>query len=272
MVQDEQVKIISDKVAGIDADLMGIALHLDEEFYPRFLITIVGRRWILSRGLKLMVMKCLQSPEYLTALGGAIRRAIDKGMQDGLTADIDHRKAVQGLAEVAAYNPLASYKDASMSDLMDLLRLEGPTVEILGSNQMQPSPKQLMLPIHRLEDQVVIGETSLSFSLDKIHAHAQRIRGDVAAHCLSLFDDLVPLIEPLSAENLTGEASTSGVSVMATTTALSTTFIQASTIHPMLVADYEVLGAGPSTLVPSPSKIVFEKEELETTPEHTTAS
>ncbi|GKF10059.1 hypothetical protein Tco_0047985 [Tanacetum coccineum] len=159
-----------------------------------------------------------------------------------------------------------------MSDLMDLLRLEGPAAEILGSNQLQPSPKQLMLLIHRLEDQLVIGETSLSFSLDKIHARVQRIQRDVAAHCLSLFDDLVPLIEPLSAKNLTGEASTSGVSVMATTTSLSTTFIQASTIPPVLVADYEVLGEGPSAKVPSPSKIVFEKEELETTPEHTTAS
>ncbi|GJT04604.1 hypothetical protein Tco_0839066 [Tanacetum coccineum] len=184
VVQDEQVKILSDKVAGIDADLMRMALHLDEELYPRFLTTIAGQRWILSRGLKLIVMKCLQSPEYLTALGGgAIGRAIDKGMQDGLAAGIDHRKVELGLVEVAAYNPvaeanyvfvmsalrdvdfpllaqLASHKDASMFDLMDLLRLEDPATETPKANQLQPSPEQLMLPIHRLEDQVVIGETS----------------------------------------------------------------------------------------------------------------
>ncbi|GJS76871.1 hypothetical protein Tco_0726752 [Tanacetum coccineum] len=47
-VQDAQVKILSDKVAGIDADLMEMALHLDEEFYPHFLTIIAGRRWILS--------------------------------------------------------------------------------------------------------------------------------------------------------------------------------------------------------------------------------
>ncbi|GKE04289.1 hypothetical protein Tco_1396307, partial [Tanacetum coccineum] len=62
---------------------MGIALHLDKELYPGYLTTIAGRRWILSRGLKLIVMKCLQSPEYLAALGGAISRAIDIGMQVG---------------------------------------------------------------------------------------------------------------------------------------------------------------------------------------------
>ncbi|GJS99377.1 hypothetical protein Tco_0820547 [Tanacetum coccineum] len=70
--QDEQVKIFSDKVAGLDVELTRMALHLDEEFYPRYLTTIAGRQWILSRGLKLVVMKCLQSPEYLAALGKAI--------------------------------------------------------------------------------------------------------------------------------------------------------------------------------------------------------
>ncbi|GKD96420.1 hypothetical protein Tco_1380317, partial [Tanacetum coccineum] len=164
-VQDEQVKILSDKVAGIDVDLMGMALHLDEEFYPH-----------------------------------------------GLAAGIDHGKAGRGLADVAAYNPsveanyvsvmnafravdfpllsqLASQKDASMSDIMGLLRLEGPAAETPKANQLQPSPEKLMLPIHRLEDQT-------------------------------------------------------------------------SSVPPISVADYEVSGAGPSTKVPSPPKIMFEKEEL----------
>ncbi|GJU94555.1 hypothetical protein Tco_1319311, partial [Tanacetum coccineum] len=189
-VKDEQVKIMSDKVAGIDADLMEMALHLHEEFYPRFLTTIAGRR----------VSYCI---------GGVIGRAIDKGIQDGLAASIDHGRAGRGLAEVAAYNPvaeadyvsavsalcdvdfpllaqLASHKDASMSDLMDLLRLEGHAVETPKAVQLQPSPEQLMLPIHRSEDQVVIKETSLSFSLDVIHASVQRTQGDAAAHRSSL--------------------------------------------------------------------------------------
>ncbi|GJX12005.1 hypothetical protein Tco_0201864, partial [Tanacetum coccineum] len=71
---------LRDEVAGLDADLMETALHLDEEFYPRYLTTIAGRRWILGHGLKLAVMKCLQSPKYLVALRGAIGRAINKDM------------------------------------------------------------------------------------------------------------------------------------------------------------------------------------------------
>ncbi|GJW73151.1 hypothetical protein Tco_0132521 [Tanacetum coccineum] len=83
---------------------------------------------------------------------------------------------------------------------------------------------------------------------------------------------MVLLIEPLSAENLVGEASTSGIPAMATTTALCTTFTQTSSVPLISVADYEVLGAEPPTKVPSPPKIVFEKEELETTSEHATAN
>nr|GEZ30705.1 hypothetical protein [Tanacetum cinerariifolium] len=70
-------------------------------------LTIVGRMWIFGRGLRLIVMKCLQSPKYLVTLRGAIGRAIDKGMQDGLAAGIDHGKVGRGLVDVDAYNPFA---------------------------------------------------------------------------------------------------------------------------------------------------------------------
>ncbi|GKD62786.1 hypothetical protein Tco_1300295, partial [Tanacetum coccineum] len=211
--QEVQVKALSDRLAGLDSDLMSMALHLDEEFYPRFLTTIDEQRWIFSRGMKLVVMKCLQSSDYLAAFDAL--RTVDFPL----------------LAQ------LESQKDASIVDIMGLHHLEGSAADIPEANQLQPSPEQLMLPIHRPEDQVVIGETSLSFSMDV----------------------------PLSAENLVGKPSTFGVPATATTTALSTTFIQTSSVPPISVADYEVLGAEPSAEVPSPLKIVLEKEELEST-------
>nr|GEV40547.1 hypothetical protein [Tanacetum cinerariifolium] len=109
-----------------------------------------------------------------------------------------------------------------------------------SASRLQPSYEQLMLPIHRTEDNVVLGETSLSFSLEVIHNRIQRIRGDVEARRLSLSDAMVPLIEPLSFENLLGEASTSGVPVTAdAVTTLSTTFAQSVSVlvPPLLVAD-----------------------------------
>nr|GEW51206.1 hypothetical protein [Tanacetum cinerariifolium] len=155
-------------------------------------------------------------------------------MQDGLAAGIDQRMAERSLVDVSAYNPsaeanyvhvitaicavdfpllaqLESQKDASMADIMDLLRLEGPAAEALEASHLQPSPEQLMVPIHRLEDHVVIGETSLAFSLDVAHTRVQRIRGDVAARRLSFTDAMVPLIEPLSVKSLMSEASSSGI-------------------------------------------------------------
>nr|GEU66811.1 hypothetical protein [Tanacetum cinerariifolium] len=285
-----QVKILSDKVAGLDAELMGMALYLDEEFYPRFLTTIASRRWILSRGLRLIVMKYLQSPEYLVALGKAIGRAIDKGMQNGLEAGIDHGRAGRILANVAAYDPstevnyvsamhalcnlglpllsqLKSQKDASITDIMSLLHLKGPVVKTPEASQLQPSYEQLLLPIHRKKDNVVIEETSLSFSLDVVHARVQRVKGDDVSRRLSLSDDMVPLIEPLCAENLVGETSTSGVpATAALTTTLSTTFAQIGSFPSILFSDYEVLDAKPQTEAPPSASIIFEKEELDTTP------
>ncbi|GKE26457.1 hypothetical protein Tco_1441841, partial [Tanacetum coccineum] len=184
-----------------------------------------------------------------------------KSATDGLVAGIDHGKSGRGLVDVASYNPsaeanyvsnvnalravdfpllsqLESQKDASIFDIMGLLHLEGPAAETPEANQLQASPE---------------------------------IRGDAASRRLSFSNAMFPLIEPLSAKNLVGEASTSGVLAMATTTAFSTTFILTIFVPSISVADYEVLGVELSTEVPSPPKIVFEKEELKTTPEHTTA-
>ncbi|GKB17581.1 hypothetical protein Tco_0851504 [Tanacetum coccineum] len=237
-MQDEQVGVLIDRVAAIDSDLMEMALHMDAEFYPRYLTTIAGRRWLLNRGLKLVLSKCLSSPEYLSAMGEAIGRAIDKGMQDGLAAE--------------------AHKDASMADIMDLLRLESPTVETSEAHPPQPSLDELMILIHRLEDQVVIGETSLAFSLEVAHNRIQRLRGDATALRLSLTDSIQPLVEPLSSRVLTGEASSSAD--VTVTTALATTFAQTCPIP-----------AGTSTEVPSSPKTVFEEEKLDTTPEHALA-
>ncbi|GJV34732.1 hypothetical protein Tco_1395132 [Tanacetum coccineum] len=245
-----------------DVELVRLAFHLDEEFYPRFLTTIAGRRWILSHGLKLVVMKCLRSLDYLAALEKAICCAIDKGMHYGMVTGIDHEKAGRSLADVVAYDSsvegkyisavsalrvvdflilaqLASQKDVSITGITDLLLLEGSAAKAPEAKQLQPSHEQLMLPIHRSEDDV---------------------------H-LSISEAIIPLVESLSGENLLGGASTSGVLVSATNIALSTTFVQDSSIPPISVVDH---GARPSVEAP-PSKIVFEQEELDTPPEHTSA-
>ncbi|GJR62003.1 hypothetical protein Tco_1504165 [Tanacetum coccineum] len=163
VVHDEQVKVLNDKVSGLDAELMGMALHLDEEFYPR-----------------------------------AIGRAIDKGMQDGLVAGIDHGKARRDLVNVAAYN------------------LSAKANYVFAVNALR----------------AIIFPSSVKLESQK-DASIADIIGDVASSRLSFSDVMVPLIEPLCAENLVGEASTLGVpEAVAATTTLSTTFVQASSVPP----------------------------------------
>ncbi|GJX48778.1 hypothetical protein Tco_0273968 [Tanacetum coccineum] len=106
--QDAQMNIVNDKVAKLDADLLKMALHLEEKLYPRLLTTISSRRWLLTRCVKLDVVKCLNLLEYLTDLGSAISCAIEKGMQNGLSADIGQEKAGRSLADVVAYNSVVA--------------------------------------------------------------------------------------------------------------------------------------------------------------------
>ncbi|GKB35036.1 hypothetical protein Tco_0879978 [Tanacetum coccineum] len=215
--QDAHVKVLSDRVATLDSNLTGMAVHLDEEFYPRFLTTIAGRRRVIEHGLRLAVMKCLQSTEYVTTLGTALGLAIDKGMKTGLVAGIDHGKAEWSLADVAAYDPsmeakyvsavlviydldfnllslLESQKDASIADIMSLLHLEGP-----------------------------------------------------------------------SAKTSKGVLTT----VVATTTLV---VADVNSVAPISVTDYGVLDAEPKLEESHSPKVVFEKEELDTIPDHPLAS
>ncbi|GKC72175.1 hypothetical protein Tco_1118058, partial [Tanacetum coccineum] len=202
---------------------------------------------ILTHGLKLVLLKFLQSLEYCYALGQAICCVVNKGIHDGLRERVDHGKSGRDLAIIKAYDPsaeakyidvvntlgivdfsllfeLKSKKDASIIDLMDSLRLEGPLAEIPEAEDLQPSLEQLRLPIHRPEDNI----------------------GEIIKKHLSLTDVMVPIAEPLSTQSLIGEASTSAVLVAAEpVTTLSTTLASSSVIHPLSVSDYRVLDAEP---------------------------
>nr|GFA57530.1 hypothetical protein [Tanacetum cinerariifolium] len=299
--QDAQINIVNDKVAKMDADLLKMALHLEEKFYPYLLTTISGQRWLLTHGVKLFVVKFLNSQECLSTLGAMISRAIEKGMQDGLLASISHRKAGRSLANIVSYNPaleadynsalqrlrevefpllakLKSHKDASTVDVMNLLRLEGPLADALGMSDLQPNVENLTLPIYHSKDQMVLSETFLLFPLSVTLSRVKKISENVEVQRSDLIDIWVPLVDPLSSKSLIGEASTPGSvsAAVVTTTALSTTFATASSVPPITIEDYEIVGTdGPNDAqgngqenVASFPTVEFEKEEMDTTLEH----
>nr|GEZ91437.1 hypothetical protein [Tanacetum cinerariifolium] len=192
--------------------------------------------------------------------------AIDKGIQAGLVSGIDHRKSERGLVDVASYDPfvearyvsavlafhdldikilsqLESQKDASIADIMSLLCLEDLSAETLEVSRLQPSYEQLLLPVHRKEDNVVTEETSLSDSLDVVYAHVQKLKEGALSHRLSISDAIGVRADLLSSENIIGKASTLGVPVMAVaTTDLAISFIAAniSSDPPISVVDYDM--------------------------------
>ncbi|GJY31983.1 hypothetical protein Tco_0415478, partial [Tanacetum coccineum] len=266
--QDDQMKVVNDKFDKLYTDFVEMALHLEEKFYPHLLTTISSRIWLLTQGMELAIIKCLNSPEYLSALGAAIGKAIEKGMQDGLSAGITHGKKGRILTNVYAHNlyaevdyistlqqlqnvnfpllvELKSNKDASIETVMDILRLERPLVDKLGLDELQPNVDQLMVPIHHSPDKAVIGATALSLALDVSSVWVRKIKENIANQRLALRDVFVPLSEPFSAAVLTGTEGTSDIvsATADTTTALSTTFASTSSVAPISVDDYEVIGA-----------------------------
>ncbi|GKD45536.1 hypothetical protein Tco_1270181, partial [Tanacetum coccineum] len=172
--QDAHMNIFNDKVANLDADLLDIALHLEEKFYPHLLTTISGQS------------------HY---------RALKKGMKDGLLANIVHEKEGRSLADVVAYNHAeeADYNSALQRLRkvdFPLLSELSPLVDAPEMSDLQPNADQLMFHVHRFEDQVVLGETSLSFALNVTHSRVERIRENVAARRSALIGVWAPLVDP----------------------------------------------------------------------------
>ncbi|GJZ30422.1 hypothetical protein Tco_0575469 [Tanacetum coccineum] len=230
--QDDQMKVINDKFDKLYTDFVEMTLHLEEKFYLYILTTISGRRWLLTQGMEFAIIKYFHSPEYLSALGAAIGKAIEKGMQDGLSAGITHGREGRVLTD-----------DASIEAMMNILRLEEPLADKLGLNELQPHVDQLMVPIHHSPDKVVIGATALSLALDVSSIRVWKIRENIANQRSALRDMFVPLAEPFSAATLTAAEGTFDTMAAAVDTAmaLSTTF-SASTIVPISIDDYEVVG------------------------------
>nr|GEU59799.1 hypothetical protein [Tanacetum cinerariifolium] len=232
-LQDNRIKFFNDKLAKLDSDTAEMTCHLKEKIYPHLLNTISSRRWLLTHGLKIFLIKWPNSFEYLTALGTDISRAIEKGMQSGLASGIDHGREGRSLAD-----------DASTEDIMNVFRLDDALADAPGKNNLQPDIEQLKVPIYRSKDQVLIGKTSLSFALSVSHSRVERIRENIAAQRFAHVGVWIPLSKPLSVTSLMGKASTFDVVPAAsmTTTAISTTFASATSIPPISTDDYDVDG------------------------------
>ncbi|GKC98483.1 hypothetical protein Tco_1168758 [Tanacetum coccineum] len=162
---------------------------------------------------------------HMEALGHAFGRAIEKGMQEGLAAGIEHGQAGRCLTDLEAYIPsaeddfnsairdlcdlnfpllqeLSVKKDASTWDIIDLLRLDDTVAETLGMTDLQPDVNQLMVPVHHNQDRVVIGSQALSVALDICRRRVEKMERNLIERLPFLKDVFVSSDDPLSAEAL----------------------------------------------------------------------
>ncbi|GKC96343.1 hypothetical protein Tco_1161785, partial [Tanacetum coccineum] len=75
--QEEQAQELYNRVAELEAHVMDVSGRLEGEFYPSYLTALAGRRWLLTYGVELAMVKCFKSPEYQGILGHALGRAVD---------------------------------------------------------------------------------------------------------------------------------------------------------------------------------------------------
>ncbi|GKA18839.1 hypothetical protein Tco_0698754 [Tanacetum coccineum] len=223
--QDNLMRPLETRLAEIDADFTRCCMRFQESFHPHLLNVVAGRRWLLTHGMKLLMAKCLNSIEYMKALGHAFGRAIEKRMQEGLAAGIEHGQVGRCLTDLEAYIPsaevdfnsvvcdlrdlnfpllqeLSNKKDASTWDILDLLRLDDAVAKALGMTDLQPDVSQLMVHVHHKQDRVVIGSQALSVALDICRGRVEKMERNLVERLPFLKDVFVSLDHPLSTKAL----------------------------------------------------------------------
>ncbi|GKE99967.1 hypothetical protein Tco_0023318 [Tanacetum coccineum] len=235
--QDNLMKPLEARLAEIDADF-------------------TRRRWLLAHGMRLLMAKCLNSSEYMEALKNAFGRAIEKGMQEGLAAGIEHGQAGRCLNDLEAYNPSA--EDDFNSAIQVLRSLDFPLLQELSAKR-DASTLDVM-DLLRLDDavaKVVVGSLTLSVSLDICHGRVRKMERNPTERLLILIDVFTSIDHPLSVEALTALPETFIEPLVATpaTNVLSIIVIRPTHDSFLSVEDYEnphLADKVPKGVVPEP--------------------
>ncbi|GJS65519.1 hypothetical protein Tco_0680083 [Tanacetum coccineum] len=120
----------------MDARLDALSIDFDEELYPHMLTVIAGHRWVIGHGLRLAVMKCVESTELRQAFDDVVSAEIAKGISEGLKHVVEHGKASLDLEAIEAYDPEADTK--YVAALHALRDLKYPVVDQLESLKDAP--------------------------------------------------------------------------------------------------------------------------------------
>nr|GEV45687.1 hypothetical protein [Tanacetum cinerariifolium] len=134
---------------------------------------IIGRRWMIGRGLRLAVMKCGVSIELRQAFADVVSAGITKGMSEGLKHGVEHGHTKLDLEAIETYDPeaeakyvaafhalknlkyplvdqLESLKDAPIDLIMASLHLQSDTGDDAPQwvRELRPVSSQLTIPVY----------------------------------------------------------------------------------------------------------------------------
>ncbi|GJT86393.1 hypothetical protein Tco_1068110 [Tanacetum coccineum] len=243
--QDNLMKPLEARLAEIDADFTRCCMHFHDSFHPHLLNVIAGRRWLLAHAAGIehgQAGRCLNDLEAYNP-----------------SAEDDFNSAVQALRSLdfPLLQELSAKRDASTLDVMDLLRSDDVVAEVLGMTGLQPDVSQLMVPVCRKQDQVVVGSQTLSVALDICHGRVRKMERNLTERLPILKDVFTSIDHPLSVEALTALLETFIEPPVATptTNVLSTVVIRPTPDSFLSVEDYKnphLADEVPGGVVPEP--------------------
>ncbi|GJR66218.1 hypothetical protein Tco_0012283 [Tanacetum coccineum] len=176
-VQDVEVQRIAQLNAELDARIVELNHDMDNELYPHMLTAVAGHRWIIRHGLRLAVMKCSESTKYRVSLRKVIFMAINKGIQEGLEAGIEHGRAGRSLAAVEAYDSRVEAK--YVVAVHDLENCPFPLLDQLEA--LKDSPLELLMSSLTLEGSY--SEHDLTPEFRKLHFVSNQVTMPVYYEC-----------------------------------------------------------------------------------------
>ncbi|GKC72181.1 hypothetical protein Tco_1118064, partial [Tanacetum coccineum] len=160
---------VNSRCAKMDARLDALSIDFDEELYPHMLTAIACRRWVIGHGLRLAVMKCVESTKLRQVFADVVSTGIAKGTSEGLKHGVDHGKAKLDLAAIEAYDPEANTK--YVAALHALKDLKYPLVDQLEKSDGVPvsvpiaAPQGLAILLADAATQTKISEDEASLRL-----------------------------------------------------------------------------------------------------------
>lgn len=202
--QDAHLRNVTDRLVALESRFAEVAINVNKELHPSFFTIMASRWWILSHGLRLFLANCLHSPEYFGSLKTLLSRSYLYGAQDGLIAGIEHGRSGIELSDLDGYRPsaktdydsayavfrslefpllssLESHKDSSIGSIMTLLCLDDQLSKELDMVGLQPSVRQLTIPLRGAFSGIVASETALSSALGFVHERAEKVKSLVSS-------------------------------------------------------------------------------------------